>query len=103
MVLPHVDMPRFYSQGEPMDLSVDQVPANNHYHEWADACRDEGKASTPFSYSCPVTESVLVGTVAGRFRGRELKWNSGELEFNDNEATQLVRRQYRDGWEIPGL
>ncbi|NOY43503.1 MAG: Gfo/Idh/MocA family oxidoreductase [Planctomycetes bacterium] len=100
MVLPHIDMPRFYSQGKPMEISIEELPSKNHYHEWADVCRGEGQVTTPFSYGCAVTEAVLVGTIATRFPGEELAWNSADLTFNYDAANQLVRREYRPGWEL---
>ncbi len=104
MILPHYGpMPTFYSDGQLMDIAVDSVGGVNHYHEWADACRGKGKTSTPFSYSCPVTETVLVGTVAGRFPGRALQWDSRKLRFDDASANDLVHRAYRDGWQLEGL
>ena len=103
MVLPHVSMPKFYSQGEPMEVKIENIPFKNHYHEWADACRGEGETSTPFAYSCPVTEAVLTGTVAGRFKDHELTWDSETLKFNDDEANAVVGRKYRKGRELKNL
>ncbi|MFT5151576.1 MAG: putative dehydrogenase, partial [Planctomycetota bacterium] len=81
MVIPHWSAPRFYSKGEVMDAKVTEMPNLNHYHEWADACRGEGESSTPFSYSGPLTEAVLAGTIAGRFPDRELNWDAARLSF----------------------
>jgi predicted dehydrogenase len=103
MLLPHVGMPSLYSKGKPMDLPIKSAGPRNHYHEWADACRGEGKTSTPFSYGGMVTESVLVGVVAGSFPKRPLQWNSAALKFDNPEATALVHRQYREGWRPLGL
>ena len=99
MVIPHWGMPRLYRNGAAFETSLEPVPSVHHYHEWTDACRGEGKTSTPFSYSGPLTEAVLVGTVAGRFKDEVLKWNSDQLTFEDHVgANALVRRSYRPGW-----
>jgi hypothetical protein len=103
MLLPHVGMPTLYRDGKPLNEAVKTVPGHDHYHEWANACRGEGKTSTPFSYSCPVTEAVLVGVVAGAFKDQPLKWNTEKLEFDKPEANELIHRTYRKGWEIAGL
>jgi predicted dehydrogenase len=103
MLLPHVGMPSLYSQGEPMDAPIKSEGSVDHYHEWADACRGEGQASTPFSYAGPVTESALVGVVAGSFPQQTLKWNSAELKFDNETATALVHRQYRNDWRPLGV
>ncbi len=100
MVIPHWAMPSLYRDGEKLEVELETKPAGDHYHEWTDACRGEGKTSTPFSYAGPLTEAVLVGTVAGRFPGRELRWDSAGLRFDVTEATALVSRTYRKGWEI---
>ncbi len=100
MLLPHIDMPQFYKQGEPIEIAIEKVPDKNHYHEWADVCRGEGEVSTPFSYGCAVTETVLVGTVATRFKDQTLHWDSAQLAFDHEGANQRIDRQYRAGWEL---
>lgn len=103
MVLPHWAMPTFFSKGAVMDLKFDSAGNVNHYHEWVAACRGEGQTSTPFSYGGPITEAVLLGTVAGRFPQQQLQWDSAELQFDDDGATALVHRQYREGWRPAGV
>jgi len=62
------------------------------------------QTSTPFDYSGPLTESVLLGGVATRFPQTTLEWDASQLKFkNSAEATQVLRRAYRHGWEVPGL
>lgn len=100
MVIPHWSAPRFYSNGAKLDVDVITLPSLEHRHEWTDACRGEGKTSTPFSYACPLTEAVLVGTVAGHFPGQKLQWDSEKMEFDNYLATALVRRIYRSGWQL---
>lgn len=100
MVIPHWAMPTLYRDGEVLKVPLEQRPAGDHYHEWTDACRGEGATSTPFSYAGPLTEAVLVGTVAGRFPGKKLAWDSAALRFGDAEADAFVSRSYREGWEI---
>ncbi len=100
MVIPHWAMPSLYHDGKKLDVPLEKRSATDHYHEWTDACRGEGTTSTPFSYAGPLTETVLVGTVAGRFRGRALRWDSAGLRFDVTDANALVRRSYREGWDI---
>ncbi len=100
MVIPHWAMPRFYKDGEKLDVELHEMASINHYHEWTDACRGEGRTTTPFSYSGPLTEAVLVGTVAGRFKDRELAWDSAKLEFDIRDANEYVTRNYREGWSV---
>ncbi len=102
MVLPHHGpMPTFYSDGKPWRVDINKLGGKNHYHEWTDACRGEGEASTPFSYSGPLTEAVLLGTVAGRFPNVSLAWDIEKLKFVGHPgADALVKRTYRKGWEL---
>ena len=103
MVIPHWSAPRCYQDGERKQVELVELPDRNHYHEWTDACRGEGATTTPFSYSGPLTEAVLVGVVAGCFRGRELSWDSAKQSFGDGEADALVASDYRKGWRPAGL
>lgn len=100
MVLPHWAMPSLYRDGEKLDVPLTKRPAGDHYHEWTDACRGEGSTSTPFSYAGPLTEAVLVGTIAGRFPGKTLRWDSDASSFDAAAANALVKRSYREGWAI---
>lgn len=100
MVIPHWAAPRLYAGGEKLDAEIVALPSKNHYHEWTDACRGEGATSTPFAYAGPLTEAVLLGTVAGHFPGVKLSWDSAAMEFDHHLANALVRRRYRDGWEL---
>ena len=100
MVIPHWSTPQLYRDGQVLEADLEQQPGKNHYHEWADACRGEGQTSCPFSFAGPLTEAVLLGTVAGRFRNRELNYDAKGLKIDHGPANALVRRSYRKGWEF---
>ncbi len=86
------------------DYRMPQPGSENHYRQFVEACRGNGGTSAPFSYSGPLTESVLLGCLATRFRNTTLQWDAENLRVtNSNEATQHVRRTYRQGWEVEGL
>jgi predicted dehydrogenase len=77
---------------------------SNHYHEFLEACRGNGKTSTPFYYSGPLTEMVLLGCLSTRFPAKELQWDAEALKVtNVKEANAFVRRTYRKGWEVEKL
>ena len=82
-----------------------QVTEAHHRSEWAEACvSGPGTTSTSFDYSGPLTEAVLLGSIAVRFPQTTLDWNSRALKFtNLKEANAFVRRRYRKGWEVAGL
>jgi predicted dehydrogenase len=76
----------------------------DHYLQFVEACRGNGKTSTPFAYSGPLTESVLLGCLATRFPMTTLEWDAAALKVtNVAEANAFVRRRYRHGWEVEGL
>ena len=64
----------------------------------------KGATSTGFDYSGPLTEAVLLGSVAVRFPQTTLEWDAADLRFtNCADANPFIRRQYRAGWEVPSL
>ncbi|HLU40054.1 MAG TPA: Gfo/Idh/MocA family oxidoreductase [Planctomycetota bacterium] len=100
MLLPHWAMPTVWRDGEVVADAFEHRPGGDHYCEWTDACRGEGTTSTPFSYAGPLSETVLVGVVAGRFPGTTLRWDSAALQFDHAPANAFVTRTYREGWAI---
>jgi predicted dehydrogenase len=104
MLLPHIARPTLYPSSEFKDFPMPAVTAAHHYHQFVDAVLGTSKASAAFDYSGPLTESVLLGTVATRFPQTTLNWNAAKLKFdNSKEASRLVRRKYRSGWKAKGL
>lgn len=76
----------------------------DHYHDWVDAILEGRKACDDFRHGGPLTETVLVGTLADRFPGEWLEWDTtSQIITNHKEASALVRREYREGWKVPGL
>ena len=50
-----------------------------------------------------LTETILLGNIAIRATGEKLEWDGGKLMFpNSPEATKLVTKEYRKGWELMG-
>lgn len=104
MLLPHVAMPILLPEAKYTDYKLPTVPGGNHWHEFVDAVRGEGKTSAHFGYSGPLTESVLLGGVATHFPNELLQWDAAKVAFkNKPEAASLIRRNYRSGWEVKGL
>jgi hypothetical protein len=74
---------------------------DGHEQDWVRACKGGPPASSNFDYSGPLSETVLMGNLAGRFPGRELLWNGDAMEVtNDADANAYVRREYREGWHL---
>ncbi|HEV7282414.1 MAG TPA: Gfo/Idh/MocA family oxidoreductase [Pirellulaceae bacterium] len=75
-------------------------PSVGHHQEWIDACKNGTPTTCNFSYSGPLTETVLLGNVAYR-TGKALDWNAASLEAtNAPEAGKFVSKEYRSGWEV---
>lgn len=104
IVLPHIGMPRLVGKAV-KDLPITKVEGINHWHEFIDAAVGKGKKpGANFDYAGPLSEAVLLGSVAVRFPQTTLNWNAPGLKFtNVKEANDFVRRTYRKGWEVAGL
>lgn len=101
LVIPHVAPPQLYPAEKFAEVKLPQVPERNHYTTWADACRGEGHTTSLFSYSGPLTEAVLLGTIANRYPGETLNWDAAVLKItNLEQANQWLTKPYRKGWEL---
>ena len=79
------------------------IPASlGHHKEWVVACM-KNEPTAPlcnFSYSGPLAEAVLLGTVAYR-AGEELTWDATKLAAtNSARAEEFIKLQYRKGWTL---
>ncbi len=73
----------------------------NHYHLFADACLGGPPTQSLFARTGPMTESILLGTVAIRLPGEKLAWDTAAMKVTNNEeANRYLRRTYRQGWRL---
>ena len=70
--------------------------SRKHYHQFVDACLGKGACSAPFSYSANLTETILLGVIAGRFPGQTLHWDSEKALFQESAANTYLSGSYRD-------
>jgi predicted dehydrogenase len=104
MLLPHVGEAQLFPQEKLQGYNRPVVEDGNHYHQWVDACLGQGRTSADFDYAGRLTEALLLGVVANRFPDTQLNWDADQLLItNLPEANKLLRRTYRDGFEVPGL
>jgi predicted dehydrogenase len=103
--VPHIATAKLFPIEKFKDYPMPEVAGTHHWSDWAEACvGGPGKPTAHFDYSGPLTEAVLLGSVAVRFPQTKLEWNSARLRFdNTKEANAFVRRPYRDGWAVAGL
>jgi predicted dehydrogenase len=101
---PYIAQPVLLPEERHRDTPLTRRSGENHYLQFVEACRGNGQTSTPFDYSGNLTESVLLGCLATRFPQTTLEWDAAQLRVtNNNDANALVRRRYRQGWEVEGL
>jgi hypothetical protein len=104
MLLPHVALPVLLPQAQFKDYRLPRDPGTSHNKQFVDAILGLTQTSTPFDYSGPLTEAVLLGGVATRFPKKTLQWDAPAVKFtNCPEADPVLRRKYREGWEVKGL
>jgi len=100
----HVGFPQLLPQEKFADYPMPKLEDVDHYLQWTSAIRGEGKTTSNFDYAGPLTETVLLGTVACRFPCEQLAWDSANLRFtNVPKANDYVKQPYRKGWEVKGL
>ncbi|MCX7886095.1 MAG: gfo/Idh/MocA family oxidoreductase, partial [Verrucomicrobiae bacterium] len=81
-----------------------KLEPRNHYHHFVDACLGGQMTESHFQQTAPMTEAILLGTVAVRVPDTLLRWDSHHLRItNSTDANKLLRRRYRKGWQIHGL
>jgi hypothetical protein len=100
LVIPHVAAPKLFPEEKFAASQVVMEPARNHYTSWADACRGVGETTSSFDYSGPLTETVLLGSVAIRNPGETLEWDAAGLRLTrPTAANALLTKRYREGWQ----
>jgi predicted dehydrogenase len=98
LIIPHVGMPQLVPAEGPG--KIEKEPSRDHYITWADACRGVGSTTSNFDYAGPLTEAVLLGSLAIRVRETTLQWDAAALKVtNSSAANAMVRKAYRKGWE----
>ncbi|MGZ4974867.1 MAG: Gfo/Idh/MocA family protein, partial [Limisphaerales bacterium] len=99
--LPHAGDPVLLPVGKFKDYKYEKLPSRNHYHHFVDACLGGEKTESHFAQTGPMTETILLGTIAIRRPGEKLEWSSRSMKFpHHKEAAKFLQRKYRDGWKI---
>jgi len=113
LLLPHfMELPKKIVDGKYVDISpeiAEVEKANNmgkpirnyasegpkHYHQFVEACLGRGECTAPFSYASRLTETILLGVIAGRFPNKTLHWDNTTAKFAEEEANQYLEAPYR--------
>ena len=107
LLLPHFQqLPRLIVGGEYKEMDIESFnlgapvkdydsESKKHYHQFVDACLGKDECSAPFSYAARLTETILLGVIAGRFPNQTLHWDSKKARFAEKEANQYLDGKYR--------
>jgi len=92
---------------ESLAAEAEKVPktfarvTTSHEANWANACKGEGTASSPFEYASKLTETMLLGIVALRAgQSKKILYDGAKMQVtNVPEANRWLTREYRQGWQ----
>ena len=111
LLLPHfMQLPRLIVEGQYEDLEISKydtkgafaepvrdytIEGNKHYQQFVDTVLGNGTCTAPFSYAARLTETILLGVIAGRFPGETLNWDREKALFAQSEANPYLDGVYR--------
>ncbi|SIN82241.1 Gfo/Idh/MocA family protein [Algoriphagus halophilus] len=107
LLLPHFQqLPRKIVDGNYVEMDIESfnlgkpvkdydAESKKHYHQFVDACLGKDECSAPFSYAARLTETILLGVIAGRFPNQTLHWDSKKARFSEKEANKYLDGKYR--------
>ena len=103
LVLPHVGSPKLYPEESYPKSKIPFEESLNHYHGFLDGIVTRKQPSDGFSYAGRLTETVLLGNIAVRNKGKLLNWNEEDMSIRSSEKdlSSFLTKKYRTGWEIP--
>ena len=106
LLLPHfMETPRLVVDGKYQEIDISKYDpdgklgntvndyerdAPKHYHQFVSACLGEEEASAPFSYAARLTETILLGVIAGRFPNKTLHWDNETAKFKEAAANTYL-------------
>ena len=103
LLIPHQGTPVLLPETKFKDHKLPQMDEQNHYHNFVNACLGGAKTQSHFAQAGPMTEAIILGTVAIRVPGTVLEWDSVNMKFpNYPQAEKYLRRAYRKEWQVNG-
>ena len=101
LLIPHGSLPQLLPEDKFKDVKRPNLPPRNHYHHFVDACLGGEPTESHFTQTGPMTEAILLGTVAIRAPDQKLEWDATRLRFNNHpDANHFLARTYREGWHV---
>ena len=113
LLLPHfMELPKLIVDGKYKKLDLESLESSGqitnqpvrdyagesqlHYHQFVDACLGKAKCTAPFSYASRLTETILLGVIAGNFPGKTLNWDNEKAKFKEEKANKFLETSYRE-------
>ena len=81
MLIPHQELPVLLPEDKFVNYKRPEFEAGNHYHAFVVACLGGPKTESHFAQTGPMTEAILLGTVANRVPDQLLEWDSVNMKF----------------------
>jgi predicted dehydrogenase len=104
LLIPHGGTPVLLPESKFADHKAPALEPSNHYANFVVACLGGPKTESHFAQSGPMTEAILLGTVAIREPGKLLEWDNEKMKFtNYPDAGKYLRRSYRKAWNVAGF
>jgi predicted dehydrogenase len=104
LLIPHDGFPVLLPESKFKNYRMPELEAGNHYSNFVVACLGGAKTESHFAQTGPMTEAILLGTVAIRLPDKLLQWDSVKMKFPDYpDANKYLSRVYRKGWNSAGF
>jgi predicted dehydrogenase len=104
LLIPHQGTTVLLPESEFKNHTIPQLEPANHYASFVVACLGGPKTESHFAQTGPMTEAILLGTVAIRVPDTLLEWDAVNMKFPSYpDANKYLRRSYRDGWNVAGF
>jgi predicted dehydrogenase len=104
LLIPHNGFPVLLPEDKFLNYKIPEFDHGNHYHSFVAACLGGPKTESHFAQTGPMTEAILLGTVAIRMSDQLLEWDSVNMKFpNYPDANKYLKRKYREGWNVAGF
>ncbi|MBN7812789.1 Gfo/Idh/MocA family oxidoreductase [Algoriphagus sp. H41] len=101
LLIPHTKMPVLLPQSQFSGVAYPEMEERDHYHHFVDACLGKTETESHFAQTGPMTEAIILGTVAIREPRKTLEWDSKKMKIpNHPEAERYLSRKYRKGWKV---
>jgi len=104
LLIPHGRMPVLLPEDKFKDYKMPVFESGNHYNSFVIASLGGPPTESHFAQTGPMTEAILLGTIAIRVPDILLEWDPVKMRFpNYPDANKFLRRRYRKGWNTGGF